>query len=55
MCVDRGRVGDLAAVYCVTEDALLTAQTSIGAPRRLVVPKHGSTRMDTLGEDTNAS
>ncbi len=38
-----------------TEDAPLTVQTSIRAPRRLVVPKQASTRMDTLGEDTNAS
>ena len=55
MCVDRGVVGDHATVFCIVEDALLTVQTSIRAPRRLVEPKQASTRMDTLGVDTNAS
>ena len=44
-----------ASQVAKTEDVLLTAQTSIRATRRLVEPKQASTRMDTLGTDTNAS
>ena len=39
----------------IAKGVLLTVQTSISAPRRLVAPKQASTRMDTLGGRGNAS